>query len=215
MIKLCKKCNTEKEFDSINYPSFKVNGKLYMEHTCKVCKIARGRARAKERYKNDPNFKIKKLKSTEKCRIKNQIEKNEKWEKRIVSCKKWKIKNADKIKLKEKGRSKKRYLNPLYRVNKLMSNRINQLIRDKNKQSWLDIVNYNIEELKVHLENKFRDGMTWENYGKHWHIDHIKPVSHFKFTSKFDQEFKECWQLTNLQPLLAKENLSKGNRYVG
>ena len=96
-----------------------------------------------------------------------------------------------------------------------MSNRINQLIRDKNKQSWLDIVNYNIEELKVHLENKFRDGMTWENYGKHWHIDHIKPVSHFKFTSKFDQEFKECWQLTNLQPLLAKENLSKGNRYVG
>lgn len=96
-----------------------------------------------------------------------------------------------------------------------MSNRINQLIHDKNKQSWIDIVDYTIEELKNHLEKQFRDGMTWDNYGKYWHIDHVKPVSHFNFKSKLDPDFKECWKLTNLQPLLVKENLSKGNRYIG
>ena len=215
MIQKCKKCQLEKEFTLINFPSTKVNGKIYLEKTCKSCKIAIAVARAKERWHTDPDFRKRKMESTEKCRLRNQAEKNKVWEKRLLTNKNWKIKNAEKIKLRDKGRHKKRYSNPLYRVNKLMSNRINQLIHDKNKQSWIDIVDYTIEELKNHLEKQFRDGMTWDNYGKDWHIDHVKPVSHFNFKSKLDPDFKECWKLTNLQPLLVKENLSKGNRYIG
>jgi transposase len=73
---------------------------------------------------------------------------------------------------------------------------------------------YSSEELCAHLEKQFRDGMTWENYGKVWHIDHIKPDKLFNYSSVKDQEFRQCWSLSNLQPLFVEENLKKGSRYA-
>ena len=64
-----------------------------------------------------------------------------------------------------------------------------------------------------HIESQFKEGMSWKNHGIHgWHIDHIRPISSFNFESCNDPEFKECWALENLQPLWAKENLSKSNK---
>lgn len=82
---------------------------------------------------------------------------------------------------------------------------------------WENIVGYTVQELKEHLESQFKDGMSWENYGKYgWHIDHIIPISLWKYNSYGDREFKQCWALANLQPLWAKENKSKGNKcYTG
>ena len=66
-----------------------------------------------------------------------------------------------------------------------------------------------IDFLKTWLECKFKEGMTWEN--RHlWHIDHIKPCSSFDLTKPEEQA--KCFHYTNLQPLWASENLSKGNR---
>jgi hypothetical protein len=53
--------------------------------------------------------------------------------------------------------------------------------------------------------------MTWENYGD-WHIDHKIPVSAFNFSKASDIDFKRCWKLSNLQPLWAAQNVSKGNK---
>ncbi len=74
--------------------------------------------------------------------------------------------------------------------------------------------NYTVDDLKRHLESKFQDGMSWDNYGE-WHIDHIKPETWFNYSSVDDEEFKKCWALDNLQPMWAKENISKGNKYEG
>ena len=76
-----------------------------------------------------------------------------------------------------------------------------------------DCLPYNIDELKIHLENQFTEGMSWDNYGK-WHIDHIIPDSSFKYTSMEDIEFQKSWSLDNLRPLWAKENLIKGKRLL-
>ena len=55
--------------------------------------------------------------------------------------------------------------------------------------------------------------MNWNNQGhKGWHIDHIKPCSSFNLTDSKQQE--QCFHYTNLQPLWAKKNLSKGKKYV-
>ena|SRR3990167_2666119 len=78
-------------------------------------------------------------------------------------------------------------------------------------ERWCSVVGYSIDELRGHLEPLFSDGMSWENYGE-WHIDHIIPKSFFSFTSPEDAAFKQCWALTNLQPLWAEDNLSKSNR---
>ena len=64
--------------------------------------------------------------------------------------------------------------------------------------------------LKGFLEAKFTEGMSWENHGE-WHLDHIKPCCSFDL--KDDEEQKKCFHYTNLQPLWAQENLSKGGKY--
>jgi hypothetical protein len=73
------------------------------------------------------------------------------------------------------------------------------------------LVGYSVIELRDHLESLFLPGMSWENYGE-WHIDHIIPDSRFKYASAGDPSFKKSWALQNLQPLWAKDNLSKGNK---
>ncbi len=65
---------------------------------------------------------------------------------------------------------------------------------------WETLVDFTLQELVVHLESQFIDGMSWNNYGE-WHIDHIRPVDSFNFDFHEDEEFKKCWSLKNLQPL--------------
>ena len=75
------------------------------------------------------------------------------------------------------------------------------------------MLDYSVDDLKLHLESLFQPGMSWDNYGE-WHIDHIVPDSWFEYNSYQDSSFKECWALANLQPLWAKDNLKKSNKYM-
>lgn len=50
--------------------------------------------------------------------------------------------------------------------------------------------------------------MTLDNYGE-WHLDHIKPIS----LAQTEQEVIKLCHYSNFQPLWAKENMSKGNKY--
>lgn len=84
----------------------------------------------------------------------------------------------------------------------------------KNNTPTTSDLPYTLDELKSNLESKFTDDMSWDNMNE-WHIDHIRPVSSFNFKSKKCNDFKECYSLTNLQPLWAKDNLIKGSYYVG
>ena len=74
------------------------------------------------------------------------------------------------------------------------------------------LIGCSFEELKSHLESKFQEGMTWDNYGD-WQIDHIKPCASFDLTDSNQQ--KICFHYSNLQPLWKKENQSKGGRIGG
>jgi hypothetical protein len=65
------------------------------------------------------------------------------------------------------------------------------------------------KQIKVHLEKRFKQGMTWENYGTVWSIDHKTPVSVFNFGRPEDIDFHICWSLKNLQPLGCAENSQK------
>jgi len=188
----------------------KVNGKIYLEKTCKSCRRQRQQERAKIRYNTDSTFRLKKLNSSEKCRQKNQLEKNESWQKRINKIKQWKINNSDKID--HKKRHKKRWANPTYKVSKTISNQVNECIIDKNNSSVFDLLGYTVHDLIRHIENQFTEGMSWSNHSKYgWHIDHIKPVCSFNFTSKHDEDFKKCWALDNLRPLWAIDNIKKSH----
>lgn len=66
-----------------------------------------------------------------------------------------------------------------------------------------------IKDLQKYLESKFEQEMSWDNYGFYgWHIDHIVPLSSFDLTDP--EQFSKACHYTNLQPLWARDNLSKG-----
>ena len=110
------------------------------------------------------------------------------------------------------NRSLKRYYEN--RVSMNFSRRMRASIScGKDGRSWESLVGYTLNDLKKHLESKFVEGMTWENYGTDWHIDHIKPVVLFDMKSTDCSDFKECWSLLNIQPLFKYDNLLKGSRY--
>jgi hypothetical protein len=75
--------------------------------------------------------------------------------------------------------------------------------------SLIDIIDYDMKELKIHLEKQFTKGMTWEKFvaGK-IHIDHIIPLNMFDVDDQL--ELKSCWALPNLRPMWAGENIRKG-----
>lgn len=85
----------------------------------------------------------------------------------------------------------------------------------KGFRKWEDLIGYSVGDLRQHLESKFTNDMTWDNYGSKWQVDHVIPKSWFKYTSTDDPKFKECWALSNLQPKLKLDNIKKGNRFVG
>jgi hypothetical protein len=65
--------------------------------------------------------------------------------------------------------------------------------------------------LEIHLESLFKPGMTWENYGPVWHVDHVRPCASFDLSNPEQQRTSFHW--TNLQPLFAVENLEKGHSW--
>lgn len=73
------------------------------------------------------------------------------------------------------------------------------------------VVGFTTDQLIKNMEKKFTKGMTLAllKEGK-IHIDHKIPVKVFNFEKPEDDDFKKCWSLNNLQPLWAKDNLSKG-----
>lgn len=73
------------------------------------------------------------------------------------------------------------------------------------------LVGCKIEFLMGYLEAKFNKNMSWDNYGE-WHIDHIIPCSKFDL-STFENQCK-CFHYSNLQPLWAKDNLSKNDSII-
>lgn len=79
----------------------------------------------------------------------------------------------------------------------------------KREKSNLEILGLSWEKLKEYLESNFKEGMSWENYGK-WHIDHVIPYS---FALNVDELYNLNYYI-NLQPLWSLENLKKGNKLL-
>lgn len=132
---------------------------------------------------------------------------------------------------KEKGRERVR----LWRAKN--SARLNKALRDRRKTdiqfrlkcnlrkrlSWLvsktitgkttqtlDLLGCSLEFFLNHLKERFKDGMSFENYGA-WHIDHIKPCN--KFDLEKESERRKCFHYTNMQPLWANENREKSDKF--
>ena len=117
--------------------------------------------------------------------------------------------NRDKINARQNNRTK---IDIQYKLSRRLRNRLYCALQGNFKNgSAVKDLGCSIDELKTHLESKFQSGMTWDNWSfEGWHIDHIKPLASFDLTDR-KQLLLAC-HYTNLQPLWAIDNLSKGDR---
>jgi hypothetical protein len=203
--KVCSKCKEEKEVCEFRVDKQKKDG-LYS--SCKLC-CKQLRDNNVEKYLNNSekwynnNRDLSNLKSLE-----------------------WNKSNPEKFKKSQKNWEKKNRLqrnlysvtkrknNPLSRLSENIRTRVrNFLLLNKitKKSKTFDIVGCSPEFLKEHLEKQFKNNMSWDNYGVYgWHIDHIIPLS----SAKTEDEIYKLCHYTNLQPLWAEENLSKGSKIL-
>jgi len=224
--KPCKTCNKEKPISSFRERIR--NGNLYYEPYCKKCEAEYNKERCAKRYQDkgkkefsdmyqDPDLKQKLLEENKKYREKNKD--------KLIAYRKTR---ADKDRENQrKWQSKKRKTDPSFRLRNYISSRIAVAIKKNGVSkngSMLKYLPYSMDKLKEHLESLFEPWMTWENHGNYrvdtwddndpstwaWQIDHIKPHSDFKYKTMNSDNFRECWALSNLRPLSAKQNLIDG-----
>lgn len=100
-----------------------------------------------------------------------------------------------------------------YKLSKLLRDRLYHALASNIKSSpTMELLGCSTEQLKIHLESQFKDGMSWNNWSfKGWHIDHIRPCSSFDLSDPAQQ--RECFHYTNLQPLWAMDNLKKSDSW--
>ena len=203
-MKRCPKCNIEKPFEEFQNDSGNADG---FYHYCKECEKIR-----KRQYYLDNQEEIKK-------EVREYTILNKK--KISINKKRYYLENKERINIYKKDNRERRnttqreyqrnrYKNdPMFRLRASVSTLIRRSLRNnKNGYHWETLVDYKQEDLRNHLEAQFKDGMTWENYGK-WQIDHKIPISLFNIKNAKSKGFKKCWALENIQPLWAKENLEK------
>lgn len=104
--------------------------------------------------------------------------------------------------------SRNRYSrDPDFRVLMAMRSFVNRAKFNKSSKRTSEVLGYTSDDLILHIESQFKDGMSWNNHGD-WHIDHIKPVSAFIKEGVVDPSVINA--LDNLQPLWATDNQKKG-----
>jgi hypothetical protein len=219
---LCKECNSQVYKDYIN-TKLTNNDNLDIIKLCSMCSIPldkTNQVNIRPICKNCHNNKCKIYKDKNKSIIveknkiyyennkesvnlknKNNYYKNK--EKYMETKKIWRLENREKINQKANIRFKN---NPIARLKKNCRTRIFIALKaDKNRS--LKLIDCDTDFLKKWLQSNFKEEMTWENYGKYWHVDHVIACANFDLSN--DEEIEHCFRWTNLQPLEASINESK------
>jgi len=211
-IKICTHCKQEKPI-ALFYKSKKTQE---LRQTCIPC-IKEFNKKQYEAHKE----KIKKA-------VKEYCIKNKELvlEKKRTSSKKYRATNPSKVLetqrkyreanielVREKARLYmcEKYKNNIeYKIKVCISSRLRQSLKaNKKNKPWCKYVDYSINDLMVHLEKLFTDGMCFDNYGE-WEIDHVRPIASYNLTN--EKELTECWKIENLQPLWRKDNRMKSDK---
>lgn len=136
------------------------------------------------------------------CRECERLDNREKYIKQNIE---WARNNPDKVKKIYQNYRKNHPEVMVWRI--ILGNFLTRMKLEKTDRTH-KMLGYSADELRSHITNLLKDGMSWNNYGK-CHIDHVKPLT--KFDPNTPANIANA--LSNLQPLWMSENCSKGNKY--
>lgn len=154
------------------------------------------------------------LKNKEKILSRTRKYNAENKEKISVRQRKYREKNRESIRAtKRKYKKQRRKKDLKYALSCVLRSRLSGALKgDRKATSTMALLGCTVEELKKFLQNQFVDGMTWDNIGTTWHTDHMVPCTSFDLSDPEQQ--RRCFHYSNLQPLFASDNISKGNKNI-
>jgi len=106
-------------------------------------------------------------------------------------------------------RKKKLQSDPTARIIANLRSRLNSIMVGKSRRT-MNLVGCSKSHLFRHIEVQFRGKMSWDNYGKEWHLDHHIPI--YAFNPNNSREWEACWHFSNLKPMLKRDNMRKGKK---
>ena len=71
------------------------------------------------------------------------------------------------------------------------------VIEGKWSASYAPYFGIDIVHFKDWIALQFEGGLSWENFGEVWQLDHILPLVYFDFEK--DVELRLCWNFTNIR----------------
>ena len=201
LISQCKSCKNK---------YFKENPEYYKKYREENREKVKAQSK-KYREENPEYHKKHYAKNREKLKACFKKYHEENREKVKVRVKKYYQENKEKISAYQRRRNRE---DPILRLLNSMRCGLWRCLAGVRKNSrTMQYVNMTSDELMDYLEGRFTEGMTRDNYGK-WHVDHIRPLASFDFTGPDSEEqLHIAWNYTNLQPLWATDNISKGAKY--
>lgn len=169
----------------------------------KAEKQKHSRRRIRARLKANPELKADRAEKARQWRDKNKDHIKQK-------SREWRKNNPDKI----RGYHKKRMKNPVFRALNNQRDRFKDImksVKNGGTSSYSDKIGCTTEEFNSYIAAQFKPGMTWDNYGTYWHIDHIIPCAAFDHSDP--HQVALCWHHSNMQPLEARENMLKSDKF--
>jgi hypothetical protein len=203
MLSKCNKCEQMKPVEEFY---------KYCLTRCKACT----KKQVKQYRKNNPD----KIKAEGKANRQKNKEYHKQYGAAYYAANKEKLRQDQKALFLQNGKKYRqaqldhRRNTPAARLSHTLRTRARNALKGRLKAaSTQELLGCTFEEARAHIEAQFQPGMTWENYSPAtWHIDHIKPLKSFDLFDPAQQ--KLAFHFTNLQPLWAQDNLSKGAKFL-
>jgi len=112
-----------------------------------------------------------------------------------------------------KNYAKRMATDPSFRLEQALRSRLFDTLKGNRKSAkTMRLLGCSIENLWIYLESKFSEGMSRENYGKLWEVDHIMPCAIFDLSKPEHQ--RRCFHFSNLQPLWTEKNRHKSAKVL-
>jgi hypothetical protein len=101
--------------------------------------------------------------------------------------------------------------NPNIRIKASIGSRLSSFVKSQKKSyTLLKCIGCSYDYLLTWIEFQLYGGMTFDNYGTVWHIDHCNPCNNYNLSD--EEELLKCFNWKNLRPLYQEKNLIKGSK---
>lgn len=190
--KTCKKCHQIKPLSE-----FYRREQIRYRDECKLCQDVKSRQWGRQN--------LQRLRASQRAADKRRRRERPEHYRAIARVKDRKRQPQKTIYMRERRRN-----NPNFRSAAILRSGLSNALKGRSGWGWekcIRTLGCSLDDFRLYVETQFEPGMTWQNYGTYWEIDHIMPCALFDLTDPAQQ--RVCFHFSNLRPLEKQVNRTR------